>query len=90
MYDRSLRVDLLKSERVGKGVVTRIDEEEGRSSPKRHWPQKAVVAQAAITASSGELRSRCSTSCKSIVALIGGRGGRLEPRGARLCTPLRT
>ena len=66
------------------------EEEVGKSSPRRHCPQKAVAAQAATAASSGELRSRTPTSCAIIFALTGGRRGCLEDPGARLCTPLRT
>ena len=79
----------MKPERVGRGIFSEGDDEEGRSSPRRHWPQKAVAAQVAIAASTGVLRSRFSTSCESILALIGGHGRCFEPPGARLLTPLR-
>ena len=54
MHDWELRVDLLKSERMGTGVDNKEDSEEGSNSPKRHWPQKAMVAQAAIALSRGD------------------------------------
>jgi hypothetical protein len=57
IHDKGFRTDHLKPERVGKGVDSRIDADEGSSSPRRHCPQKAVVAHAAIAASNGELRS---------------------------------
>jgi hypothetical protein len=87
IHERGSRRDLLKSERVGRGGGRRGDAEGGKSSPRRHWPQKAATAHAATAASKGELRSRLSTSCESILALIGGRGGRFELSGARLRTP---
>ena len=64
--------------------------EDGRSSPRRHWPQKAITAHAATAASKWEVRSSLSTNWDSILALIGGRNGRLELSGERLWTPLRT
>ena len=60
------------------------------NSPRRHWPQKAVAAQAATAASKGEVRSRFSTSWDNMLALMGGRGGRVEFLGAELRTPLMT
>ena len=51
------------------------EEEVGKSSPRQHCPQKAVAAQAATAASSGELRSRTPTSCAIIFALTGGAKG---------------
>jgi hypothetical protein len=90
MQDNGLRSDLLKPDRNGKGVDKRTDEDDGRSSPRRHWPQKAVVAHAATATSKGSLRSRRSTSCSIIAAFTGGRGRRFEPWGARLWTPLST
>jgi hypothetical protein len=84
MHDNGLRTDLLKPARVGKGVVRRITEDEGSNSPNRHWPQKAVVTQAATATSNGSLRSKRLTNWVSMVAFIGGRGGRFEPWGARL------
>ena len=62
MHECGLREDLLKPERVGKKVEKGEEDVAGKSSPKRHWPQKAVVAHAATAASRGELGSRCSTS----------------------------
>ena len=82
--------DLLKLAWTGKEVKDKGDEDSGSNSPRWHWPQKAVAAQAATAASSGALRSSLSTSCESILALIGGRGGCLEVPGARLWTPLKT
>ena len=82
--------DLLKSARVGSGEGGRVDDNEGRSSPKRHWPQKAVTAQAATAASNGELRSSSWIRSPSIVALTGGRGSCLDEDGAKLCTPFNT
>lgn len=90
MQDSGLRMDLLKPERIGKGVEEGLEEEEGRSSPKRHCPQKAVQAQAATTASKGRSRSRLVISCDSMVAVTGGRGGRFEDMGARFWTPFKT
>jgi hypothetical protein len=51
-------MDLLKPEQTEKGVKDIVVEEEGRSSPRQHWPQKAVQVQAATTASNGKLRLR--------------------------------
>ena len=82
--------DLLKLERVGNGDEGRFECDNGRSSPKRHWPQKAAVAHAATAASKGELRLRFWISRTSIVVLTGGRGTCLEEVGAELCTPLKT
>ena len=82
--------DLLKSERIGKGERGRVDDDKGRSSPRRHWPQKAVTAQAATAASNGELRSRFWTRRINIAALTGGRGACLDELGAKLCTPFNT
>ena len=61
----------------------------GSNSPSRHCPQKAVTVQAATAISNGQERSRASTSCMSILALIGGRGDCFEPLGAKLWIPLR-
>ena len=79
----------LKSARVGRGLDSRSEAWDGKSSPRRHCPQKAVTVQAATAASNGELRSRLSMSCEIILALTGGRGERLEAPGARFRTPLR-
>ena len=59
-------MDLLKSDRVGKGVWVDEVKDAGNSSPKRHCPQKAVAAQAATTASNGASRSRASINCVSV------------------------
>jgi hypothetical protein len=56
VQDSGLRIDLLKPEQTGKGVEDVVAEEEGRSSPRQHWLQKAVQAQAAITVLNGRLR----------------------------------
>ena len=82
-------MDLLKAERVGKEVVEERDDE-GSSTPRRHWPQKAVTAHAATAASKGNDRSSPSMSWTIILALIGGRGGREEVPGAELRTPFKT
>jgi hypothetical protein len=84
MQDNGFQTDLLKPEREGKGVDSIIDADDGSNSPSLHWPQKAVAAHAATATSNGELRSKWSMSWEIILALTGGRGGRLEPRGARL------
>jgi hypothetical protein len=81
MQDNGFRTDLLKPERVGKGVDSKMDADDGSNSPKRHWPQKAVVAHAATAISNGELRSKWSMSWEIILVLTGGRGKRLEPPG---------
>ena len=81
--------DLLKSEWVGSNDGEKADDDSGSSSPSRHWPQKDVTAHAAIAASKGVSRSRFWTSCTSIVAFIGGRGGFFDEFGAKLWTPLR-
>ena len=39
-----------------------VDKANGRSSPRRHCPQKAVVAQVATAALNGELMSKLSIS----------------------------
>ena len=85
-----LRGDFRRPERIGKDIASGDAREVGRSSPKRHWPQNAVTAQAATAASNGEPRSRFSTSWDNILALIGGRNGSLEVLGERLWTPFRT
>lgn len=90
MQDCGLRFDLLKPERVGSAAGFKVDSERGNNSPRRHWPQKAVAAQVATAASNGEFKSNVCTSLDSMVAVMGGRGGRLEDPGARLLTPLRT
>ena len=84
MRDLGLREDFLKLERRGKRAINKIDSDEESSSPRRHCPQKAVAAQAAIAMSKGSLRSKRWISCMTILALTGGRGGCLEPRGIRL------
>ena len=89
IHDWGLRTDLLKSERDGNGGNGR-DVDRGNNSPIRHCPQKAVVAHAATAASSGEDRSRLSTSCDNILLVTGGRGGRFEDPGVKLCTPFST
>ena len=76
--------DLLKLERVGNGEGGRDEYIRGKSSPKRHWPQKAIVAQAATAASKGELRSKPCTRSTSMVAFTGGRGACLEELRAKL------
>ena len=58
MHDSGLRMDLLNPERIGKDMEEGAEEEEGRSSPRRHCPQKAVEAQAATAALNGRLRLR--------------------------------
>lgn len=83
------RVDLFRLERNGNKIESKMRMEEGRSSPRRHWPQKAIVAQAEITISKGESRSRCWINWMIILAVTGGRGGCLE-HGVRLCTPFIT
>ena len=85
-----MREDFFRLERVGKRDRGRVGDEEGKSSPRRHCPQKAVVAQVATVMSRGDSRLRCCRSCVNILELMGGRGGRLEPRGVRLWTPLST
>ena len=90
MQDWGFRIDLLKPERMGRGEGGTAVEEMGSNSPKRHCPQKAVAAHAATATSRGESRSSCWTSCAIIFALTGGRGGRLDDPGAKLCTPFRT
>ena len=82
--------DLLKSDRISNGERGGVDDDKGRSSPRQHWPQKAVTAQAATAASNGELRSRFWTRRINIAALTGGRGARLDELGAKLCTPFNT
>ena len=79
----------LKSVRVGRGLDSISEAWDCKSSPRRHCPQKAVTAQAATTASNGELRSRLSMSYEIILGLTGGRGECLEAPGARFQTPLR-
>jgi hypothetical protein len=51
-------MDLLKPERSGREIGEETEIEMGRSSPKRHCPQKAVQVQAATAASKGRLRLR--------------------------------
>jgi hypothetical protein len=90
MYEWGFQSDFLRSKRVESGVVGEREDVGGRSLPKQHCPQKAVVVQAAIATLSEELRSRLPTNRDSMVALIGGLNGCLECLGARLCMPLRT
>ena len=86
MHDWGLESDLLKSDRVGKDSESEGERcmEGERSSPRRHCPQKAVVAHAATAASRGRLRSSLVISWDSILALIGGRSGCLQFLGAEL------
>ena len=53
-HAKGFHSDLLKLEHVGKGLERAMEVDEGKSSPKRHCPQKAVVAQAVIAALKGE------------------------------------
>jgi len=48
----------LKCALDGLDLVDRSVDEEERSSPSRHWPQKAMRAQARIAMSLGCVRSR--------------------------------
>ena len=71
-------------------MVERSKVDVDRSSPRRHWPQKASNAQAATAMSKGLVRSSLSKSCWSMVTVIGGRRGFLEEEGARFLAPLMT
>ena len=59
-HDRGFLMEHLKSARVGRGLDSRSEAWDGKSSPRRHCPQKAVTVQAATATSNGELRSRSS------------------------------
>ena len=84
MWALGSRVDLFRLERSGNKIDSRRRTEEGRSSPRRHWPQKAMVAQDATAMSKGESRLRCWINWIIILAVTGGRSKCLDPRGVRL------
>ena len=90
IYEWGFHKDFLKSDWAGRRVGSRGKEDDGKSSPKWHWPQKATTAQAATAASKGKLILRPLMSCQSILELTGGWGGHLDLPGAWLWTPLRT
>src|SRR6267378_4894391 len=73
-----LRRERVKWALAGLVVTERSDEADARSSPSRHWPQKANSAQAATAASLGCVRSRFSMRNRSMAVMMGGRGGSLE------------
>lgn len=78
-----------RSRREGLEEVDESVREEDRSSPRRHWPQKATLAAAATAASRGSRRSSASIRDDNMVVLTGGLGGRREESGVRFLTPLR-
>ena len=90
IYEWGFCKDFLKTDRAGRRVGSRGKEDDGKSLPKWHWPQKATTAQAATAASKGKLILRPLMSCWSILELTGGWGGCLDLPGARLWTLLRT
>jgi len=76
--------------REGLEEVDESVREEDKSSPRRHWPQKAMLAAAATAASRGSRRLRASIRDNNMVVLTGGRGGRREESGVRFLTPFKT
>jgi hypothetical protein len=79
-----------KSEREGNLSGLCDEQVSGRSSPKRDWAQKAVVATARQAASKGEARDRPAARDSSKATVTGRRAGRRELRGHRFSTPLST
>jgi hypothetical protein len=59
-------------------------------SPRRHWPQKAMLAAAAMAASAGSLMLRLVIREISIERVTGGRKERRDEMGVIFLTPLRT
>ena len=62
-------------------VTERLVDDDDRSSPSQHYPQKAIKAQIAMAASIGCVRSRLLMRSWSI-AIVTGHGGSLEEEGA--------
>ena len=85
-----LREEWTKCDLAGLAVVERSEADDDSSSPRRHCPQKASKAQAAMAASMGFVRSSPLKRSCSMATVIGGRGGFLEEEGARFLTPLTT
>ena len=83
-----VQVEWVKWEQAGLEVVERSKEDIDRSSPRRHWPQKASNMQAATATSKGLVRSSPLNSCWSMAIVISGRRGFLEEDGARFLAPL--
>ena len=85
-----LREECVRWARAGLEVTERSEDAEERSSPSRHWPQKAIRAQAAMAASLGCVRSKFSMRSTSMAIVTGGRGGSMEEGGVRFLAPLTT
>jgi len=85
-----LRKERVKWVLAGLETVDRSEAADERSSPSRHWPQKATRAQAAMAVSLGCERSRFSMRICSMAIVMGGHGGSLEEGGAMFLAPLTT
>ena len=80
----------MRCDLAGLETMERSEDEEERSSPRRHCPQKASTAQAAIAVSMGCVRSRLLMRSLSMLVMIGGCGGFLEDAGVMFLAPFIT
>jgi len=90
VWESGLRKERVRCDLAGLETVERSVDEEERSSPRRHCPQNASTAQAAIAASMGCVRSRLSMRSLSMPVVTGGRGGLLEDAGVMFLAPFIT